>query len=344
VTSRVAGEFMMVEREQIELMDISPNQLVSVSASLIPFLENDDANRALMGSNMQRQAVPLMASEAPLVGTGIEGVVAKDSGVTIVTDRDGVVVDADASRIVIRHESDPNGEKKPVTIYNLSKFIRSNQNTCFNHRPIVKKGQVVRAGDIIADGPATDHGELALGKNVTVAFMPWGGYNFEDSILVSERLVRDGVYTSIHIEEFEVVARDTKLGKEEITRDIPNVGEEALRNLDDSGIIRLGAEVVQGDILVGKVTPKGETQLSPEEKLLRAIFGEKAGDVKDTSLRVPPGVEGIVIDAKVFARRGTEKDERTQAIDMAEISVLERNRDDELRYIETSHGNKSKPS
>jgi DNA-directed RNA polymerase subunit beta len=334
VTSRVAGEFMMVERDQIELMDISPNQLVSVSASLIPFLENDDANRALMGSNMQRQAVPLMASEAPLVGTGIEGVVAKDSGVTIVTDRDGVVADADAARIVIRHESDPNGEKKPVTIYNLSKFIRSNQNTCFNHRPIVKKGQVVRAGDIIADGPATDHGELALGKNVTVAFMPWGGYNFEDSILVSERLVRDGVYTSIHIEEFEVVARDTKLGKEEITRDIPNVGEEALRNLDDSGIIRLGAEVVQGDILVGKVTPKGETQLSPEEKLLRAIFGEKAGDVKDTSLRVPPGVEGIVIDAKVFARRGTEKDERTQAIDMAEISVLERNRDDELRYIE----------
>jgi DNA-directed RNA polymerase subunit beta len=325
---------MMVEREQIELMDISPNQLVSVSASLIPFLENDDANRALMGSNMQRQAVPLMASEAPLVGTGIEGVVAKDSGVTIVTDRDGVVAEADASRIVIRHDPDPSGEKKPVTIYNLSKFIRSNQNTCFNHRPIVKKGQVVRAGDIIADGPATDHGELALGKNVTVAFMPWGGYNFEDSILVSERLVRDGVYTSIHIEEFEVVARDTKLGKEEITRDIPNVGEEALRNLDDSGIIRLGAEVVQGDILVGKVTPKGETQLSPEEKLLRAIFGEKAGDVKDTSLRVPPGVEGIVIDAKVFARRGTEKDERTQAIDMAEISVLERNRDDELRYIE----------
>jgi DNA-directed RNA polymerase subunit beta len=334
VTSRVAGEYMMVEREQVELMDISPNQLVSVSASLIPFLENDDANRALMGSNMQRQAVPLMISEAPLVGTGIEGVVAKDSGVTMVTHRDGVVADVDAARILIRHAEDPKSHKKPVSIFNLSKFIRSNQNTCFNHRPIVRKGQLVRAGEIIADGPATDHGELALGKNVTVAFMPWGGYNFEDSILVSERLVRDGVYTSIHIEEFEVVARDTKLGKEEITRDIPNVGDEALKNLDESGIIRLGAEVVQGDILVGKITPKGETQLSPEEKLLRAIFGEKAGDVKDTSLRVPPGVEGIVIDAKVFARRGTEKDERTQAIELSDITVLERNRDDELKTLE----------
>jgi DNA-directed RNA polymerase subunit beta len=334
VTSRVAGEFMMVENDKIELMDVSPNQLVSVSASLIPFLENDDANRALMGSNMQRQAVPLMMSEAPLVGTGIEGVVAKDSGVTVVADRDGVVVDVDASRIVLQHEQDIKGARNQVTIYNLSKFIRSNQNTCFNHRPIVKKGQLVSAGEIIADGPATDHGELALGKNVTVAFMPWGGYNFEDSILVSERLVRDGVYTSVHIEEFEVVARDTKLGKEEITRDIPNVGEEALKNLDESGIIRLGAEVVQSDVLVGKITPKGETQLSPEEKLLRAIFGEKAGDVKDTSLRVPPGVEGIVIDAKVFARRGTEKDERTQEIELAEIKVLERNRDDEIRIIE----------
>jgi DNA-directed RNA polymerase subunit beta len=333
VTSRVAGEFMMVEQEKIELMDISPNQLVSVSASLIPFLENDDANRALMGSNMQRQAVPLMSSEAPLVGTGIEGVVAKDSGVTVVAARDGVVVHVDASRIVVQHEPDPNGELKPVSIHSLSKFIRSNQNTCFNHRPIVKKGDRVFAGEIIADGPATDHGELALGKNVTVAFMPWGGYNFEDSILVSDRLVRDGVYTSVHIEEFEVVARDTKLGKEEITRDIPNVGEEALKNLDESGIIRLGAEVVQGDVLVGKITPKGETQLSPEEKLLRAIFGEKAGDVKDTSLRVPPGIEGIVIDAKVFARRGTDKDERTQDIEMDEIRTLERNRDDELNII-----------
>jgi len=334
VTSRVEGEFMMVEREKIELMDISPNQLVSVSASLIPFLENDDANRALMGSNMQRQAVPLLDSEAPLVGTGIEGVVAKDSGVTVVASRDGVVVDVDASRIVIRHDDDDEGLGRPVTIHKLSKFIRSNQNTCFNHRPIIRKGEQVRAGEIIADGPATDMGELALGKNVTAAFMPWGGYNFEDSILVNERLVRDGTYTSVHIEEFEVVARDTKLGKEEITRDIPNVGEEALKDLDESGIVRLGAEVVQGDILVGKITPKGETQLSPEEKLLRAIFGEKAGDVKDTSLRVPPGVEGIVIDAKVFSRRGIEKDDRTSWIENKEIRDLEKDRNDKLTVME----------
>ena len=334
VTSRVAGEFMMVAREEIELMDISPNQLVSVSASLIPFLENDDANRALMGSNMQRQAVPLLINQAPLVGTGIEGVVAKDSGVTMVAKRDAKVVDVDASRIVLQHDPTEDPAVKDVTIYNLSKFIRSNQNTCFNHRPIVKKGQAVSAGEIIADGPATEQGELALGKNVTVAFMPWGGYNFEDSILVSERLVRDGVYTSVHIEEFEVVARDTKLGKEEITRDIPNVGDEALKDLDDSGIIRLGAEVNPGDILVGKITPKGETQLSPEEKLLRAIFGEKAGDVKDTSLRVPPGVQGIVIDAKVFSRRGIEKDDRTRLIEDEEIAGLEKDRDDELEVID----------
>jgi DNA-directed RNA polymerase subunit beta len=335
VTSRVEGEFMMVKREDIELMDISPNQLVSVSASLIPFLENDDANRALMGSNMQRQAVPLLTNEAPLVGTGIEGVVAKDSGVTIVAESDGIIVDVEASRIVIKHDLKPeNPFEKPVSIYNLSKFIRSNQNTCFNHRPIVRKGQRVKAGEIIADGPATNKGELALGKNVTVAFMPWGGYNFEDSILVSERLVRDGVYTSIHIEEFEVVARDTKLGKEEITRDIPNVGEDALKNLDESGIIRLGAEVKSGDILAGKITPKGETQLSPEEKLLRAIFGEKAGDVKDTSLRVPPGVEGIVIDAKVFSRWGIQKDDRTRSIEDDEIAMLERDQDDKLTIIE----------
>ncbi len=334
VTSRVAGEFMMVNREEIELMDISPNQLVSVSASLIPFLENDDANRALMGSNMQRQAVPLLMNEAPLVGTGIEGVVAKDSGVTIVAPRDAEVVDVDAARIVLKHEPADDPNEKQVTIFNLSKFVRSNQNTCFNHRPIVHRGQRVRAGEIIADGPATDQGELALGKNVTVAFMPWGGYNFEDSILVSERLVRDGVYTSVHIEEFEVVARDTKLGKEEITRDIPNVGDEALKNLDDSGIIRLGAEVKPGDILVGKITPKGESQLSPEEKLLRAIFGEKAGDVKDTSLRVPPGIQGIVIDAKVFSRRGVEKDDRTRLIEDEEISLLEKDRDDEMTVIE----------
>ncbi|MFO7495461.1 MAG: DNA-directed RNA polymerase subunit beta [Desulfobacterales bacterium] len=335
VTSRIEGEFTMTPREKIELMDISPNQLVSVSASLIPFLENDDANRALMGSNMQRQAVPLIVSKAPLVGTGIEGVVAKDSGVTLVAKRDGVVEDVDAARIVMRHATTiADAGKKPVTIYNLSKFVRSNQNTCFNHRPIVRKGQKIRAGEIIADGPATENGELALGKNVTVAFMPWGGYNFEDSILVSEGLVRDGIYTSVHIEEFEVVARDTKLGKEEITRDIPNVGEEALKDLDESGIIRLGAEVKPGDVLVGKITPKGETQLSPEEKLLRAIFGEKAGDVKDTSLRIPPGVEGIVIDAKVFSRRGVEKDDRTREIEDSEIAVLEQNREDELRIID----------
>ena len=334
VTSRVAGEFMMVPREEIELMDISPNQLVSVSASLIPFLENDDANRALMGSNMQRQAVPLLMNQAPLVGTGIEEVVAKDSGVAIVAKRNATVVDVDASRIVLKHDPSDDPNEKDVSIYNLLKFVRSNQNTCFNHRPIVKKGQRVSARDIIADGPATDQGELALGKNVTVAFMPWGGYNFEDSILVSERLVRDGVYTSVHIEEFEIVARDTKLGKEEITRDIPNVGEEALRNLDESGIIRLGAEVNPGDILVGKITPKGETQLSPEEKLLRAIFGEKAGDVKDTSLRVPPGVQGIVIDAKVFSRRGIEKDDRARLIEDEEIAALEKDRDDELKVVE----------
>ncbi len=334
VTSRVEGEYMMVERELIELMDISPIQLVSVSASLIPFLENDDANRALMGSNMQRQAVPLLVNEAPFVGTGIEKVVAKDSGVAIVTKKPGLVVESEASRIVLKHEEDDSNTDNPVTIYNLQKFVRSNQNTCFNHRPLVKKGDYVGVGEIIADGPATDNGELALGKNVTVAFMPWGGYNFEDSILVSERLVRDGVFTSIHIEEFEVVARDTKLGKEEITRDIPNVGEEALRNLDDSGIIRLGAEVKPGDILVGKITPKGETQLSPEEKLLRAIFGEKAGDVKDTSLRVPPGVEGIVIDAKVFSRRGVDKDERTLDIENQEIDGYEKDKDIQVRIID----------
>ena len=333
VTSRVEGEFMMVPREDIALMDVSPDQLVSVSASLIPFLENDDANRALMGSNMQRQAVPLIQAEAPLVGTGIEGVVARDSGVTIVAKRDGEVIEVDAARIVLQH-ADDDPKRPPVTVYNLSKFVRSNQNTCFNQRPIVTKGQRVEAGEIIADGPATEKGELALGRNVTVAFMPWGGYNFEDSILVGERLHRDGIYTSVHIEEFEVVARDTKLGKEDITRDIPNVGDEALKHLDDSGIIRLGAEVKAGDILVGKITPKGETQLSPEEKLLRAIFGEKAGDVKDTSLRVPPGVTGIVIDAKVFSRRGTEKDERTREIEDEEIHQMEQNRDDARAVID----------
>jgi len=333
VISRVAGEFMRVAREKIELMDISPNQLVSASASLIPFLENDDANRALMGSNMMRQAVPLLDSRSPLVGTGIEGVVARDSGVTVVAKKDGTVVDVDASRIVLQHDPSDNPSEKDVTICNLSKFVRSNQNTCFNHRPIIKKGDLVKAGEVIADGPATEKGELALGKNVTVAFMPWGGYNFEDSILVSERLVKENVFTSVHIEEFEVLARDTKLGKEEITRDIPNVGEEALKDLDECGIIRLGAEVGPGDILVGKVTPKGETQLSPEEKLLRAIFGEKAGEVKDTSLRVPPGGSGIVIDAKVFSRRGVDKDDRSRAIEDDAIELLEKDRDDELLII-----------
>jgi len=333
VISRVEGEFMQIGREQIELMDISPNQLVSASASLIPFLENDDANRALMGSNMMRQSVPLLQPSAPLVGTGNEGVVAKDSGVAIVAKRAGIVVSVDAGRIVLRHEPSGDPGDKNVSIYNLSKFVRSNQNTCFNQRPIVNKGDWVNAGEIIADGPATDQGELALGKNVMVAFMPWGGYNFEDSILVSERLVKDGVFSSVHIEEFEVLARDTKLGKEEITRDIPNVGDEALGDLDDCGIIRLGAEVGPGDILVGKVTPKGETQLSPEEKLLRAIFGEKAGEVKDTSLRVPPGVNGIVIDAKVFSRRGVDKDDRSRSIEGDEISQLEKDRDDEIKII-----------
>ncbi|MDY0375646.1 MAG: DNA-directed RNA polymerase subunit beta [Desulfobacterium sp.] len=337
VTSRVGGEFEMVNRGDIEFMDVSPNQLVSVSASLIPFLENDDANRALMGSNMQRQAVPLIKSEAPLVGTGIEGVVARDSGVAIVAENDGIVVDVDARRIVVKNSKGEAGaEDGTVSIYTASKFVRTNQNTCFNHRPIVKIGDRVRRGDVIADGPSTEMGELALGKNVTVAFMPWGGYNYEDSILVSERLVKEGVYTSVHVEEFEVVARDTKLGKEEITRDIPNAGEEALKDLDDSGIIRLGAEVKPGDILVGKITPKGETQLSPEEKLLRAIFGEKAGDVKDTSLRVPPGVEGVVIAAKVFSRRGLPKDDRTRQIEDLEIERLEKDRDDEIKIITTT--------
>jgi len=334
VSSRVAGEFEMIENADVKFMDVSPNQLVSVSASLIPFLENDDANRALMGSNMQRQAVPLITSEAPLVGTGMESIVARDSGVTIVSEYDGVIDDVDSKRIVVRND-ETKGEdfEKVVSIYECSKFIRSNQNTCFNHRPIVEIGEKVKKGQVIADGPSTEMGELALGKNVTVAFMPWDGYNYEDSILVSERLVKDAVYTSVHIEEYEVLARDTKLGKEEITRDIPNVGEEALKNLDESGIIYLGADVNPGDILVGKITPKGETQLSPEEKLLRAIFGEKAGDVKDTSLCVPPGVRGKVIDAKVFIRRGLTKDDRTRLIEDEEIERLEKDRDDETKII-----------
>jgi DNA-directed RNA polymerase subunit beta len=317
---------------------VSPNQLVSVAASLIPFLENDDANRALMGSNMQRQAVPLIRTRSPLVGTGMEGIVARDSGVTVVARRDGIVESVDAARIVIRPsaESDDLLSAKP-DIYNLVKFQRSNQNTCINQKPIVQPGDHVHAGDVIADGPATERGELALGENVLVAFMPWGGYNFEDSILVSENLVKNDHFTSIHIEEFECVARDTKLGKEEITCDIPNVGEEALKDLDESGIVRIGAEVKPQDILVGKITPKGETQLSPEEKLLRAIFGEKAGDVRDSSLRVPPGVQGIVIGAKVFSRKGTEKDERAKDIEDQEKEHLLADQRDEMRIISESY-------
>jgi DNA-directed RNA polymerase subunit beta len=335
VQARKTGEFQMTPPEQLEMMDVSPNQLVSVAASLIPFLEHDDANRALMGSNMQRQAVPLLRTQAPLVGTGMEAVVARDSGVTVVAKRDGSVVSVDAGRIVIKPDED-DGTGSNVDIINLIKYQRSNQNTCINQRPIVTPGDRVRRGQVIADGPATERGELALGRNVVVAFMPWGGYNFEDSILISERVVKDDSFTSVHIEEFECVARDTKLGKEEITRDIPNVGEEALKDLDDAGIVRIGAEVKPDDILVGKITPKGETQLSPEERLLRAIFGEKAGDVRDTSLRVPPGVSGIVIGAQVFSRRGVEKDERARAIEEQEIERLRKDQEDETRIIRES--------
>jgi len=335
VSARVQGEFRMVDGQEIDMMDVSPNQLVSVAASLVPFLENDDANRALMGSNMQRQAVPLLRTQAPLVGTGMEGVLARDSGVTVVAKRDGVVESVDAGRIVIKPDEDDEAGSN-VDIINLIKYQRSNQNTCINQKPIVRIGDRVHRGQVVADGPATDHGELALGSNVLVAFMPWGGYNFEDSILISERVVKDDLFTSIHIEEFECVARDTKLGKEEITRDIPNVGEEALRDLDESGIVRIGAEVKQDDILVGKITPKGETQLSPEERLLRAIFGEKAGDVRDTSLRVPPGVSGTVIGAQVFSRRGVEKDERAKALEEAEIERLRKDQEDEVRIIRNS--------
>ncbi|MFL5439018.1 MAG: DNA-directed RNA polymerase subunit beta, partial [Myxococcales bacterium] len=342
VSCRKAGEFPMARPEDISLMDVSPNQLVSVAASLIPFLENDDANRALMGSNMQRQAVPLLRTAAPLVGTGIEGTVARDSGVCVVARRDGVIDQVDAGRIVVRAEG--KGETidvaSEVDIYNLIKYQRSNQNPCINQKPIVKAGDRVKKGDVISDGPATETGELALGQNVVVAFMPWQGYNFEDSILVSERITREDVFTSIHIEEFECIARDTKLGKEEITRDIPNVGDVALKDLDDSGIIRIGAEVQPGSILVGKITPKGETQLSPEEKLLRAIFGEKAGDVRDSSLRVPPGVTGTVINAKVFSRKGVDKDERAKDIEDAEKEKLLTDQRDEIKIISEAYYSK----
>ncbi|WP_456386068.1 DNA-directed RNA polymerase subunit beta [Desulfolithobacter sp.] len=332
--ARQEGEVVMVSADHVTKMDVAPNQLVSVAASLIPFLENDDANRALMGSNMQRQAVPLLKPAAPLVGTGMERHVAQDSGACLLAEGDGVVEDVDATRVVVRYdEPGTGGFETGVAVYRLSKYKKSNQNTCFNQKPLVMPGQRVIRGTVLADGPSTEQGELALGKNVTIAFMPWRGYNFEDSILINERLLKEDTFTSVHIEIFETMARDTKLGKEEITRDIPNVGEEALRNLDDSGIIRIGAEVKAGDMLVGKVTPKGETMLSPEEKLLRAIFGEKAGDVKDSSLRVPPGVEGVVIDAKVFSRKGVDKDERTLMIEEREIENLNRDMEDELKSL-----------
>ncbi len=334
ISCRRAGDFVMARREDIEFIDVSPKQLVSVAAALIPFLENDDANRALMGSNMQRQAVPLLQADAPLVGTGMEGTVARDSGVAIAARRKGVVDQVDATRLVIRATEETDSAVPGVDIYNLLKFQRSNQNTCINQRPLVKVGDTVEKGDIIADGPSTELGELALGRNVLVAFMPWQGYNFEDSILISERIVSDDVFTSIHIEEFEVMARDTKLGQEEITRDIPNVGEEALKNLDEAGIVYIGAEVKPGDILVGKVTPKGESPMTPEEKLLRAIFGEKASDVRDTSMRLPPGVAGTIVEVRVFSRRGVDKDERALAIERAEIERLAKDRDDEKAILE----------
>ena len=334
VNTRQSGEYMLAPVDNVDLIDVSPKQLVSVAASLIPFLENDDANRALMGSNMQRQAVPTLRSEAPLIGTGIEGVVARDSGASVLAKRAGIIDQVDAQRIVIRATEDLEIGDPGVDIYRMRKFQRSNQNTCINQQPLVKEGQEVTKGEVIADGPSTDLGELALGKNVVTAFMPWNGYNFEDSILISERVARDDVFTSIHIEEFEVAARDTKLGPEEITRDIPNVGEEALRNLDEAGIVYIGADVQPGDILVGKITPKGESPMTPEEKLLRAIFGEKASDVRDTSLRVKPGDFGTVVEVRVFNRHGVEKDERALQIEREEVERLARDRDDELAILE----------
>jgi len=335
IPARKGEEFFLINPDQVNLMDVSPKQLVGVSAALIPFLEHDDGNRALMGSNMQRQAVPLVLTEAPLIGTGMEKIVGRDSMVTIVAKNSGVVKSVDANRIIVKYE-EKSGREEPVTkidVYNLLKFRRSNQDTCINQRVIVKEGDYVKKGDVLADGPSTDRGELALGKNVLVAFMPWRGYNYEDSVLINERLVKEDVFTSIHIEELECVVRDTKLGKEEVTRDIPNVGDETLKDLDESGIVRIGATVKPGDILVGKVTPKGETQLTPEEKLLRAIFGEKAGDVKDTSLRVPHGIEGIVTDVKVLSRRGIDKDDRSRDIEDKEISNILRDQEDQVKII-----------
>ena len=336
ITCRVRGDVTLVERDDVNFIDVSPKQLVSVAAALIPFLENDDANRALMGSNMMRQAVPLLKAEAPLVGTGMESVVANDSGAIVTAKREGIVEQVDATRIVVRATKETDLSVSGVDIYNLLKFQRSNQSTCINQRPLVKVGDEVKLGDVIADGPSTDMGELALGKNVLVAFMPWNGYNYEDSILISERIVRDDVYTSLHLEEFTVMSRDTKLGPEEITRDIPNVGEEQLSNLDEAGIVAVGAEVHAGDILVGKVTPKGESPMTPEEKLLRAIFGEKASDVRDTSLKLPPGASGTVVEVRVFNRHGVEKDERAMQIEREEIESLGKDRDDELSILERS--------
>ena len=334
IVCRHSGDVMMVPRERVDYMDVSPKQLVSVAAALIPFLENDDANRALMGSNMQRQAVPLVRADAPLVGTGMEAIVARDSGAAIAARRTGVIDQIDATRIVVRATEETSAGRPGVDIYRLMKFQRSNQSTCVNQKPLVRVGDVVRKGDILADGPSTELGDLALGRNVLVAFMPWNGYNFEDSILLNERIVKDDVFTSIHIDEFEVMARDTKLGPEEITRDIPNVSEEALKNLDEAGIVYIGAEVQAGDILCGKITPKGESPMTPEEKLLRAIFGEKASDVRDTSLRVPPGVQGTIVEVRVFNRHGVDKDERAQAIEREEIERLAKDRDDELAILD----------
>ena len=343
ISARQSGEFLMVDRERVDLMDVSPAQLVSVSASLIPFLEHDDANRALMGSNMQRQAVPLLRTHAPLVGTGLEDRVAKDSGVAVIAKRDGVVEYVDSARIVVSAYTQSGSDEAGVDMYSLLKFQKSNQSTCWNQIPIVKKGQAVRSGQVIADGPSTDHGELALGQNILVAFMPWGGYNFEDAILMSEKLVKEDRFTSIHVEEVECIARETKLGREEITRDIPNVSEDALRNLDESGIIRVGAEVKPGDIIVGKISPKGETQLSPEERLLRAIFGDKAGDVKDTSLRASPGVYGTVIDVKMLISRVVDMDDRAKSIEDFEVTRLEQDRDDEIKILKDDALERIKP-
>ncbi|MDQ3042266.1 MAG: DNA-directed RNA polymerase subunit beta, partial [Acidobacteriota bacterium] len=334
--ARQKGEFITADRDEIQYMDVSPKQLVSVAASLVPFLENDDANRALMGSNMQRQSVPLLRAESPYVGTGMEAIAARDSGAVVIAKRDGVVDFVDSERIIVKADHQVDGTiSREVTadIYSLVKFTRSNQNTCINQRAIVQVGEQVKKGQVIADGPCTDRGELALGRNVLVAFMSWRGYNFEDAILVSERLVKEDYYTSIHIEELEIEARDTKLGPEEVTRDIPNIGENMLRDLDESGIIRIGAQVKPGSILVGKVTPKGETQLTAEEKLLRAIFGEKAGDVKDASLTCPPGIDGTVVDVQVFTRKGQEKDERSLDIEGLEEDDLRRDLEDEIRIL-----------